>query len=126
MKVTLTQARENAGLTVNQAAEKIKVKPVTLKAWESGKHHPRGFMLNRIARAYGLQIADIYFMSGRGRTTFINKVMNDEVALREKLPKLACPYQLDYTAASICDTLPSDMWPDDDMCRRCWRQEVEQ
>ncbi|WP_437664884.1 ImmA/IrrE family metallo-endopeptidase [Sorangium sp. So ce1182] len=58
----LVWARENNGLSLEQAAKKIQIASSRLAAWENGEERPTVAQLRRVARAYKRPLA-IFFMS---------------------------------------------------------------
>ncbi len=59
MKVTLKAARINAGLTQEQAAEKIGVSTDAIGAWERQKSYPNSRFIPLIESAYGIEYKDL-------------------------------------------------------------------
>lgn len=53
----LKDAREESGLSVGEAAERMAVRPATLKSWESGKTVPRGSKLHLLAGILSVSVA---------------------------------------------------------------------
>lgn len=49
----MRRQRERAGLTVEQAAQRIGIEPQLLVRWEEGSDEPLGRDLCRMAEAYG-------------------------------------------------------------------------
>jgi Zn-dependent peptidase ImmA (M78 family) len=56
----LVWAREEAGLDINDIAEKIKTKPARIRSWESGEEFPSISQLRKIAKFTGRHIAVFY------------------------------------------------------------------
>lgn len=56
----LNWARESAGLSVDEAARKVRVTPDRLKSWESGEDRPTINQLRSLGRAYRRPIAVFY------------------------------------------------------------------
>lgn len=52
-------ARENAGLTIIEVADLSWRDVATVKRWESGQHSPPAPVLERLARLYGVRVADL-------------------------------------------------------------------
>ena len=63
MAISLKAARVNAGLTQEQAAERIGVSPGMLVKWEKGKAAPSGKRIPKILDAYGVKYEDVIFIS---------------------------------------------------------------
>lgn len=59
----LTQARQLAGLTKKELAEKVKVTPAAVSQYELGTTRPRPELVLRLAEALGVPIA--FFLAGR-------------------------------------------------------------
>ena len=57
--LTYRQAREKAGLTQGEAAEKIGVSRVSIWNWETGRGDPLIENLGRMSEAYGIPISDL-------------------------------------------------------------------
>ena len=56
MKFQIKEAREYAGLSQKDLAEKIGVAPNTFHGYESGKHDPKSELLVDIARVCGVSV----------------------------------------------------------------------
>ena len=56
MKFQIKEARELAGLSQKELAEKIGVAPNTFHGYESGKHDPKSNLLADIARVCGVSV----------------------------------------------------------------------
>lgn len=56
MKFHIKEARELAGLSQKELAEKIGVAPNTFHGYESGKHDPKSNLLADIARVCGVSV----------------------------------------------------------------------
>ena len=56
----LKMLRERAGITQQEAADKIGVKQSTVAMWETKKCSPRAGLFEKIAEVYGCEIADIF------------------------------------------------------------------
>lgn len=63
----LRWARDNAGLSVDDAAKKAAVKPAKLAAWETGEDFPSIPQLRKLARVYRRPIA-LFYLSKPPRT----------------------------------------------------------
>lgn len=61
MAMTLRAARHNAGLTAEEAAEKIGVSRDTLYRWEQQKSYPTANLLQPICTAYGCSVDELVF-----------------------------------------------------------------
>lgn len=61
MAMTLRACRINAGLTREEAAEKVGVSPDTITRWEAGKSYPTVPQIQKIENAYGVTYNDINF-----------------------------------------------------------------
>ena len=57
--MTYREAREKAGLSLNEAAERIGVTRVSLWMWESGKGNPLVSNLAKMAEAYGVPVGKL-------------------------------------------------------------------
>lgn len=55
----LQQAREKAGLSQADLAEKLRVAPSTVAGWELGTHSIRGSRLKRVAQVLNIPPADL-------------------------------------------------------------------
>lgn len=55
----LSEARKRAGLTQAALAKKVGVHQVTIARIESGARHPSMTLLQRIARALGVPLAEL-------------------------------------------------------------------
>jgi len=60
-KITLKEARVNAGLKQSYVEKKLGFSHATLTCWESGKRVPRADLLAALCDLYGVSIADIAF-----------------------------------------------------------------
>ena len=56
-RTRLKQARETAGLTPGQLAEKVGTSGAQLSRWESGLYVPKLFWLVRLAAALGIELS---------------------------------------------------------------------
>nr|DAH21067.1 MAG TPA: hypothetical protein [Caudoviricetes sp.] len=61
MKLSMSAARVNTGMTQDDVAKKLGITRETLSAWESGKRMPRVDQAYAIAAIYGLPIDAIKF-----------------------------------------------------------------
>lgn len=61
LKVSLKAARVNAGLTQENAAEKLHVTVTTIRNWEKGKSYPDVPQIKNIENVYGVEYKDIIF-----------------------------------------------------------------
>lgn len=59
MKITIKALRVNAGLTQQQAAQRLRVSRETIQKWESEKTSPRAEYLVAMCREYGCSLSDI-------------------------------------------------------------------
>lgn len=60
LKISLAAARVNAGMTQQEAAERLGVTRNTIITWESGRRNP-GFMeITAIAHVYGIPVDNIF------------------------------------------------------------------
>lgn len=57
--MTYKEAREKAGLTQDEAAERIGVSRVSIWLWETGRGSPLIENLGRMSEAYGVPISDL-------------------------------------------------------------------
>lgn len=87
----LRAARERAGLTQDQLAQRLgKVSPANVRAWESGSRRPEVYTLRRLAVVLGVQVRDLlvdgtpldlrYLRARVGRT-------QDQVAHLAEMPR---------------------------------------
>lgn len=60
-KITMAAARINAGLTQAQAAQKLGITEVTLRAWESGKKAMKQYERIAVAVIYNIPVENIIF-----------------------------------------------------------------
>lgn len=90
----LRARREEAGLTLRQAAERAKLGPSTISRLETGQiDGPRPDHLQALARTYGTDVEDFYALAGY--------LMPE--GLPELLPYLRAKYGLPEQAASQID-----------------------
>lgn len=61
-KITLAAARINKGLKQGTAAEKIGVKPQTLRNWEKGNSYPKQIYIERMCKLYGVSYDMLNFL----------------------------------------------------------------
>lgn len=54
--MNFTKAREKAGLSIAEAAQKLGITPAAIYQWESGDTFPDGRRLPEIARVYGTSV----------------------------------------------------------------------
>lgn len=66
MKITFKAARTNAGLTQEQAAEKIGVSTTTIFNWEKGLSYPRMPHFYKACSVYGVNVNDVFLPSEFG------------------------------------------------------------
>ena len=96
MKFRIKEARESAGYTQAELAEKLGINAVTLSGYETGKHDPKSEMLVKIALILGVTVdyllnrndppADILYISrpsGDLTTDELRKELHD---LIDQLP----------------------------------------
>ncbi len=62
MAITLKAARVNAGLSQEQAAERLNVTKDTLRSWEKGRTFPTIEKIQMIEKLYSITYADIIFL----------------------------------------------------------------
>ena len=62
MRITLKAARTNAGLTQQEAADKIGVTVDTLGNWERGKSFPNALQIRRMEEVYGTPYDRLIFL----------------------------------------------------------------
>lgn len=60
-KITLKAARVNAGLTQEEAAEKMHVSRSTLRSWENGHTDPKLSQFMMLCQLYGVSCDYIFF-----------------------------------------------------------------
>ena len=61
---TLRVIRAREGLTLRQAAKKLRVTPGTLSELERGLRHPHDVTLSRIAKGYGVPVEKLFDLEG--------------------------------------------------------------
>ncbi len=59
MQISLKAARTNAGLTQEEAAEKIGVSKDAIRAWEKHKSFPNCKYIPAIEKVYGVEYKDL-------------------------------------------------------------------
>lgn len=59
MAITLKAARVNAGLTLEQVAEKTGFNPISISNWEHNRHEPRLSKLNKLCEVYGVSLDQV-------------------------------------------------------------------
>ncbi len=59
-KLYLRQWREHRGLTVSELARRARISHPSVFRWETGEREPRGKNLDRLARALGLTVPELY------------------------------------------------------------------
>lgn len=59
MQITLKAARANAGLTQEEAAEKIGVSKDAIRSWEQQKSFPNSKYIPAIEAVYGVEYKDL-------------------------------------------------------------------
>lgn len=59
MRVNFALAREKAGLSIAEAAQRLGITPAAIYQWESGDTFPDGRRLPEIARVYGTSVDDL-------------------------------------------------------------------
>lgn len=62
MAITLKAARVNAGLSQEQAAERLKITTSTLRSWEKGTTFPTVEKIRMLEDLYSVTYADIIFL----------------------------------------------------------------
>ncbi len=60
-KFKLSSARNNAGYSQKEAADKLNISNATLCAWEKGKRFPKQPMIEKMCELYGMVYDDIDF-----------------------------------------------------------------
>ena len=59
MLITLKAARVNAGLTLQQAAEKTGFNAVSIGYWENNQHEPRLSKIRKLCEVYGIGLDQV-------------------------------------------------------------------
>lgn len=59
-KLYLRAWREHRGLSLSELARRIRVTHPSVMRWDSGQREPRGVNLDRIARALGASVPELY------------------------------------------------------------------
>ena len=57
--MSFLSAREKAGLTQREVAEKLNIDQSAVSLWENGKNNPRTALLTAIAELYGCTVDDL-------------------------------------------------------------------
>lgn len=60
-KITLKAARVNAGLSQQQAAEKLHIGVSTIRNWEAGKTYPKQPQIEAICALYNVPFDVLFF-----------------------------------------------------------------
>lgn len=81
MQFQIKEARERAGLSQKELAEKIGVAPNTFHGYESGKHDPKSNLLADIARVCGVSVD---FLLGIEKENTTAPFKDDAVVLTEE------------------------------------------
>ncbi len=61
LQITLAAARVNAGLTQEQAAQKMGITKQTVSNWEKGSGEPKISQARQLSNIYGVPLDDIFF-----------------------------------------------------------------
>lgn len=61
LKITLKAARVNAGLTMSEAASRLKISVCTLHNYEKGKTYPPTSLIPKIEQLYKVEYENINF-----------------------------------------------------------------
>ena len=87
MQFQIKEARERAGLSQKELAEKIGVAPNTFHGYESGKHDPKSNLLADIARVCGVSVD---FLLGIEKENTSTQSKNDVgVLTKEELTRIS-------------------------------------
>lgn len=62
LKITLSAARKNAGLTQKQAAQELQISNKTLCNWENGVSFPDAVDIAKLCNLYGVAYDNINFL----------------------------------------------------------------
>lgn len=57
--MAFASARNHAGISQREAAEKLDVSPAAVAQWETGKTRPRAALLPKIAELYGCTVDEL-------------------------------------------------------------------
>lgn len=57
--MNFARARENAGLTIAEAAKKLDITPAAIYQWEKGQTFPEARRLSEIAAVYGCTVDEL-------------------------------------------------------------------
>jgi transcriptional regulator with XRE-family HTH domain len=79
-------ARENAGLSLSEAARKLGVTEATLEAWENGEEEPRANRLQMLAGLLNVSLA--WFLEGREGEYMAARSDPEDEALRAELAEI--------------------------------------
>lgn len=79
----ISDAREGAGLTVQEAARYIGVKAATMKSWESGETSPRANRLQMLAGV--LNVSLVWLLDGRDDLDPLELSTNSLDSIQQKL-----------------------------------------
>ncbi len=79
-------ARENAGLSLSEAARKLGVTEATLEAWETGEDEPRANRLQMLAGLLNVSLP--WFLEGREDQYMAARTDPEEEALRGDLAEI--------------------------------------
>ena len=61
LKISLSAARINAGMTQTEAANAMNVTPQTILAWEKGRVEPRISQARKLAEIYAVPLSCLFF-----------------------------------------------------------------
>lgn len=59
MRVSFARAREKAGLSIVEAAQRLGITPAAIYQWESGDTFPDGRRIPEIAKVYGVTVDEL-------------------------------------------------------------------